>query len=134
MIAQGSALVNTAYFEQLKAEIDGIRSCAELQQWTQNTYASLTATMDGAASQLAVIEPIMQLLTSPEANPTAIVNWITSFITAFLTPYVKPYATYAAMLVAIVAAAAEIESAIQNKSSLFASCSVTVPGLPTVSV
>jgi len=134
MLPSGSSIVNPAYFEALTAKIGRTQTCEELQALTAEAFASITAMMDGAGSQMAIIKPILALLTAPEANPTAILTWLTSFITLVLTPYVKPFATYAATLAEVVVLVAVVEEAIATKGASFLECAVSIPSLPAIPV
>lgn len=130
MLPQGTLPVNLDYFTSLQKRIDGIGSCEQLKELTEEAYATITASMDGINAQIALLEPILALLTAPAADPDKIVTWITTFITSFLTPYVRPYTIYASQLTELTTKMAEIEAAISSAALKFPSCDVPIPSLP----
>lgn len=134
MNPQGSQPVNLAYFQSLTDQVNGVANCGELQSLTDEAYASINAMIKGIEDQLALLAPILALLTAPSANPAAIVTWITSFITGFLTPYVKPSATYTAQLTQLVAQMSAVAASIESKASSFEFCQVAVPPVVTTPV
>lgn len=134
MNPQGSQLINLDYFKSLTDQVNGVANCADLQAVTDEAFAGINVMIQGIEGQLALLAPILSLLTAPSASPTAIVTWITSFITGFLTPYVKPSATYAAQLTQLVAQMSAISVSIENKASSFEFCQVAVPPVVTTPV
>jgi len=73
------------------------------------------------------------LLTAP-TNPTAVITWVADFITDYLTPQLASYATYVAQLAALETEIAAVLAAIESAQAKFASCSITVPSLPTITI
>lgn len=127
MIPQGSNLINPEFFAELERRAGAVQTCAELQAFTDDALASLNASLAGINQQLALLAPILALLTAPGADPSKIVTWIKDFITAFLAPYVKPYTTYAAQLAALAAAIAQLSATLQARASLFDGCDLSIP-------
>jgi hypothetical protein len=131
MNPQGSQLVNAGYFQSLTDQVNGSVSCADLQALTTEVYASINTMIKGIEDQLALLAPLLDLLTAPSANLAAIVTWITSFIQSFLTPSTKPYFTYTAQLTEVVTQMTALSSAIAAKAASFEQCAVAVPPLVT---
>lgn len=127
MIPQGSAILNTAYFQSATNRVNAARSCAELQAIVTDVFGSVQAVQTSIGTELAAVQPILALLAAPASNPADIVTWITSFITGFLTPYTKPTVTYAAQLTAMAAQIAALTAAITAAQGRFSGCAVSVP-------
>jgi hypothetical protein len=126
-VPQGSTNFNVAYFASLTNRINAALSCAELQSIVDNEFPSIQGVKDSITAQIALIAPILALLTAPAANPTAIVTWLSTFITSFLTPYVVPYTTMAAQQTALLAQIAAIEAAVTSAQAKFPSCTFPLP-------
>lgn len=132
MIAQGSAIVNLEFFNAMNRRLESIQTCAELHAFMEEMTSSLNASIAAIGQQLAIIGPILELLTAPGIDPSKIVTWITKFIAAFIAPYAKPYITYAAQLAALSAAIGQLAANIQEKASELGNCSVSPPVLPGI--
>jgi len=125
------SLLNLDYFNNILAQINALSAsippnatlaeltaiAAELQSTIDSIYSDISLLESTITSQIALLGPIVALLTAPAANPAAIVTWLTSFITDFLTPYVKPYVTYAAQLTALNAQVAILTAAFEELAS-----------------
>lgn len=122
--------INTTYYGNLKRRIEGVNSCAALQEVAAEAVAALTKQQEEVAKQLAEIAPMLALLQPPTANLGRIVTWITDFINGFLKVQIKPYYEYQAQLVELSAQLAEVISALNDAKIKFPSCSLTVPSLP----
>lgn len=127
MLPQGSALINTEFFTELERRAGAVQTCAELQAFTEEALGSLNASLAAINQQMALLAPILALLTAPGADPSKIVTWIKDFIAAFLTPYVKPYTTYVAQLAALAAAIAELSATLQARATHFDACDLSIP-------
>ena len=127
MQAQGTGFLNPNYFTSLTNRINAATSCAELQAATNDVIASLSAVKAGVNSELAVITPMLALLSPPAANPSAIVTWITSFINVFLTPITRPHVTMYEQLVGMSMDITALISAITAKQATFSGCSISIP-------
>lgn len=128
MLPQGTSVINEAYFLAQQAEVAQCKVCAELQEKVNRLFASIKASLDGANSQVALLQPILALLEAP-LNPTAAVTWISNFITSFLTPYTKPLVTYVEQLAALTKQIEALTSAIENAKSKIPGCNITIPSL-----
>lgn len=126
MVPQGSVLLNTQVFASLTARINAAQTCAELQAATTEALDSLIAIKAAITAQIALLAPILALLTAP-TNPTALITWVGNFITSFLTPYVVPHATYLIQLTDMAAQVTSLVSAITAKEAAFAGCTITIP-------
>lgn len=131
MNPQGSQPVNTSYFQSLTDQVNGAASCADLQTLTNDAYASINTMIASIEAQLALLAPVLSLLSGPSANLGAIVTWINSFIASFLTPLTKPCTTYTAQLAELVAQMSALATAIAAKASSFEQCVVAVPPVVT---
>jgi hypothetical protein len=120
-------LLNTAYFTNLAARIEGAGSETELQTVVNDMIADLSMLESTITSQIALLEPINALLSAP-ANPTQVITWIGNFITGFLTPYVAPYVNLASQLTAIGTQVATLTSTIESVAAA-KGWSVTVPSI-----
>lgn len=126
MIAQGSTLLNTAMLNSLTTRVNRAGSCAELQALATEAMESLIAVKGGMTAQLALLAPILALLTAP-TSPTEVITWVADFITSFLTPYVVPYATVTAQLAELTTQVATLAAAMESKAAAFESCALTIP-------
>ncbi|MHA6236876.1 hypothetical protein [Pseudomonas fluorescens group sp. PF-69] len=131
MNPQGSQPVNAAYFQSLTDQVNNTDTCADLQAFTAEAFASVNAMIKGIEDQLAALGPLLDLLTAPSLNLGAIVSWITSFIESFLTPLTKPHSTYLAQLTELVAQMSALASAVAAKAASFEQCAVVVPPVVT---
>ncbi len=117
MNIQGSAPFNAQVFARLREQVDALDRCDQLARLSGEIQAAADGVVAGINEQLAVIEPIMALMTAPGANPAQIVTWLTDFISAVLTPVVKPYATLPLQLAQVTAELAQLTAALQSASS-----------------
>lgn len=122
--------VNVEYFEGLQRSIEGCASCEQLQAVVDESFASVSATMESMTAELARLQPLLALLTAPGANPAQIVTWITDYIDGVLRPMLGPALTIPVQLAAITAQMAELPPLITAKMAQFESCSVPIPPLP----
>jgi hypothetical protein len=127
VVPQGSVILNTAYFASLTEAINAAGSCAELQVLASQAIASLNANQSAINAQIALLAPMLALLTAPSASPTAIVTYLETLISAYLTPMLKPAVTYATQLTDLTAQIATMTAAITSKAGAFPSCSITIP-------
>lgn len=120
--------INTEYYQNLTARINGVNSCAALQDVASEALTALAQQQQVITEQIAAIQPILSLLSPPSANLGNIVTWITNFISKFLTPQIQPYYTYQAQLVALSAQLAQVTDAINSAKLKFPNCTITTPG------
>lgn len=122
MQPQGSGAVNTAYLDNITAQINAIENvpCEVLQSLANTVAADIEAQLTAIRAQISSLTAIV---TIPGANLGAIVGWITSFV----APYEIALATYEAQLSQILGAVAALESAIANAAARLTSCTITVP-------
>lgn len=125
MNPQGSQIVNVEYFTSLTQQVNSASSCAELQALVTKAINSINATTAAITAQLALLAPMVALL-SPPANPTAAVTWISNFITSYLTPQLASYTAYAAQQTALTAQIATLTAAINSKASEFTGCTISI--------
>lgn len=123
-------ILNLAYFENLELSLLGIgdavppnASVAELQEianqlqaMVDEVYGDISLLESTITSQIALISPIVALLTAP-TNPTELLTWVQTFITSFLTPYVIPFTTGTNQLIALGVQVADLTAAIENLAS-----------------
>lgn len=114
MIAQGSEIVNTAYFDGLVARVNAATSTAELQSHVNDAFASLSAQKAAVTAQLTSLAPYVELLTLPAANPAEIVTWLGKLATSLVAPQVAAATTYTAQLSAMTAKVADLTAAVQS--------------------
>jgi hypothetical protein len=119
--------INVAYFTALTDQVNAATSCAQLQAAVNSAFPAILAAQAAATAQLALITPMLALLTAPASNPGAIVTWITSLIENYLTPQLVPAVTLASQLTETIAAIASLTSAIESAAAKFESCSITIP-------
>jgi hypothetical protein len=123
MQPQGHSLVDTTYFTNLTNQINGIQgtgACAELQAVVNEVAASIEAELTAIRAQINALLPAITL---PSANLGSIVGWITNFAQPLITAYNNLVATEAAVLAAV----ANLETAIANAAARLTSCSITIP-------
>lgn len=114
MNAQGSQIVNAAYFDGLVDKIDSATSTAELQKHVNSAFGALAAHKSAALAQVSALAPYLELLTLPTANPTAIVTWLQKLVAAQIAPQVAAATTYAAQITATAAKVTALTTAVQN--------------------
>ena len=128
MQPQGDSPINAAYFAAQQAQFAACTACSELQQQVDMVFASLQATKTAINDQLALLAPMLALLTPP-TTPAEAVTWVTSFISAYLTPALVPYATLTAQLTELATQVAALVTAIQNAEAAIEGCTITIPPL-----
>jgi hypothetical protein len=126
MNPQGSQIIDTTYFTASTAAVNAASTCAELQLIATEALTSLKALEAGVQAQLALLAPMLALLTAP-TNPGAVITWIQTFITSYLTPQLVAYTTYTAKLAALVTQMANLTAAITAKAGSIPGCSITLP-------
>lgn len=115
--------VNTAYFTGLTDQVNAAQSCSELQVVAAKALAASRTALTSAEAQLALVTPMLALLTAP-TNPTEVITYIQTLISAYLTPQLSSSVTLTAQIAAATAAIASLESAIQSKAGSFPNCTV----------
>lgn len=121
MQPQGTALVNTAYFNSLTAQINAIDTCAALQAVVNTVMATLQAEIAAIEEQIASLLPLITLPT----DLGSVIAWITKLA----GPYIAAYENYIAQLAATVAAITALATAIENAASRLTHCTITIPPL-----
>jgi hypothetical protein len=121
MQPQGTALVNTAYFTQLTADINAVNGCADLQLLVNLAMATLQAEITAIEAQIASLLPLITMPT----DLGSVISWITNFA----TPLIKPYANYIAQLEQTLAAITALVAAIEKAAARLVNCHITVPGI-----
>ena len=121
MQPQGAAVVNTAYFDALTAEINAIDTCAALQAIVNTAMASLQAEVTAIESQIAALVPLITIPT----NLAGVITWITNFA----GPIIRTSENYAAQLTQTLAAIERLSSAIEAAAGRLTSCSISVPSI-----
>lgn len=114
MIAQGSEIVNTAYFDKLIDRVNSATSTAELQSHVNDAFGSLSAHKSAVLAQIEYLTPYLALLTLPAANPAEIVIWLGKLVTSLVAPQVAAAATYATQLTTLTAKVTDLTSAVQS--------------------
>ena len=126
-VGSGSVL-NTEYFNNIISQFGAVQNCAVLQAEVDQIWAGLQSQVNDINAQVAVLLPIISLLTAPGLDLGAIVTWITNFISAFLTPYAIPYTNYATQLTALIAQIATLTTAVNDAAArIGGSCTITIP-------
>ena len=114
MNAQGSEIVNTAFFDGLVDKVNSATSTAELQKHVNSAFGALSAHKAAILTQVENLAPWLELLSLPAANPAEIVTWLGKLVTAQIAPQVAAATTYAAQVTATVSKAAELATAVRN--------------------
>ncbi len=135
MELQGASVFNTAWVDQLTADINSVDACAALQRLVNLAMQTIQAEINAIEAQIAALLPV---ITIPGANLSAIVNWIANFV----NPLIVAYETYVAQLAQALAAVARLTAAIQAAEKRLTQCSITIPpvgvapgvGIPTGTV
>lgn len=130
-----SPAFSTAYFSNIIAQINALGSsnyseASELQSLINQVFGDLSVLQSTMTSQLAVLEPLLALVSAP-ANPAEVITWIGNFITGFLTPYIIPYTTLTSQLGILTSEVASLTSAIEAVAS-GKGWSITIPAVTNV--
>lgn len=119
MQPQGTGLVNTAYFDSLTAQINGINLCADLQAVVNEVMETLQAQVNAIEAQIAALLPLITLPT----DLASIITWIGHLA----APYIEAYNNFIAQLAQVLAKIAALVTAIENAAARITHCSITVP-------
>lgn len=119
--------LNTEYYTNLTKRINGVNSCAALQDVASEALAALAEQQASVTKQIEELAPILALLTPPSANLGRIVTWITDFINGFLKIQIKPYYAYQIQLVELSTQIAQVMDAINSAKLKFPNCTITPP-------
>jgi hypothetical protein len=120
---------DAAYFNKLAERIDHINGCGELQECVDEAFAAIQHQFDDITANLAVLQPLLALLTLSITDLPGVINAVKSIITNLVTPYVKPYLLYVAQIVELTTAVTNLTTAIENAAGRITSCSITIPPL-----
>lgn len=129
MNAQGTQIFDTSYIDSLTDQVNQIDVCADLQAFENRVMAEIQAQISSVESQMAFLEPIVEILENPAAALDKIVEWIGKFIDHVLKPIYQPYLTMVTQIEQAVQAVANLTAAIENAASRIGSCVVSAPGL-----
>lgn len=121
MQPQGTALVNTAYFDSLIAQVNAIDLCADLQAFVNEIMASLQAEVTAIEAKIAALAPIITLPT----DLASVITWITNFV----DPEIQAALNYANQVTQLVAKIAELATAIENAAARLTSCTISIPAI-----
>lgn len=121
MIPQGTALVNTEYFDSITAQINALDDCSILQTLVNQVMATLQAEVTAIESQIAALLPLITLPT----DLASVISWITSFA----TPAIRAYENYLATITAVMASINGLITAIQNAASRLTHCTISIPAI-----
>lgn len=125
MATQGTEIVDLEYFRNVKAAIDGVDTCADLQALAAEVRQAIADAQAGIAAELAKIQPMLALLELPGANLGQIVTYLKKLADNLITPIIKPYTLYAQQLAAILVELGEIASAIDAAANRIGNCKVS---------
>ena len=114
MFPQGAGFLNIAYFESLIERINSCRTQSELATIGADIDTTVNAQVAGIAANLAVITPMLSLLTPP-TSPNEVITWAGNVISDFLTPILKPAVSYAQQSTLLATQQAAIAAAIASK-------------------
>lgn len=125
-VPQGSATLNTAYFDALIARINGFDVCADLQAAVNDATSSIGDVKAAINAEMAKLAPILALLTAP-TSLGALITWAQNMINGVLQPIYQPYLTYEAQLIALATEISRLTAAISAAEARITSCSISIP-------
>lgn len=110
------AAINTAWVDNVVAEINAVPDCRALQQAIDQITAMINAQLAAIAAQLLALAGLMVVPT----NLATCISWIQSQINLYTSLYNQALATQAALLLAQIRIIAAINNKIANLN-----CSIT---------
>lgn len=128
-------LVNPAYFDAIKEQIDTVFDCADLQELTNEVMQAIADQLNGIAAQMGLLLPLQALLQLP-TNPNEIIDYLDTLVNALVGPLIEPFFVYQQQVIEIMAQVQEITDLLQYKSSILGGCGggVLIPSLPNVDI
>lgn len=123
MQLQGQSIVNTSKFDSTIKQLENASNCAELRELAADALAQLSAQQQAITSQLAQVQPLLNLLSAP-TSPTGVVTWVKDFIEDYLTPQFKPALAYPTQLAQLAQQISSLQSTISRVSAKFPDCSI----------
>lgn len=128
-------LVNPAYFDAIKEQIDTVFDCADLQELTNEVMQAIADQLNGIAAQMGLLLPLQALLQLP-TNPNEIIDYLDTLVNALVGPLIEPFFVYQQQVIEIMVQVQEITDLLQYKSSILGGCGggVLIPSLPNVDI
>jgi len=135
VIPQGSAVINTAYFDSLVDRLNSAVDISDLQDTVDDAFGSLSAHKAAVMAQIEALAPFLALLNPPTIDPSKIVTWITSLITTQIAPQVQVYTQYATEIAMLTSKVGELTSAVSAAEQRLKDKAATIGGtLPSISI
>lgn len=128
MTPQGSILTDTAYIDNVIAQLNHINLCADLQALITKAMASIQAHIAAVEMQIANLLPLKALLDIPTDLASAL-SWIEKLIAAQIQPGYNAYLNYVEQLAQLVVKIAQLTEAATAAAARIVSCAITVPVL-----
>lgn len=144
-------IINQAFYDSIDKAIDAAPTKEDLQQLVDSVFEQLTTKIEAMTEKIynpliAKVEPyvtminlIMEILSPPSIDPSAIVQWITKAIEAFkgiinaqlatLQPYIQQYNSLIEMINGFPAEIEQLQQHINNKMAE-KGWDITIPDLP----
>lgn len=133
MTPQGSSIINADYYRNVIKQIESINSCSMLQEYVDEVFAEIKAEQQAILDQIASLNIYLGLLNPPKSL-SALIRWVGNFITAFIDPNVRPILILVAQLSEMVSVLSELKAAISTAADNIRTCSIDIPGLPSISL
>ena len=142
MIPQGSAPFDCAYIQAivdeinaLSKDINSLNPQKDLQELVNEAFASLQAQITAAEGNIAILEPMIALLSLSITDLGSVITFLEKFVQIFLGPTLQAYFTLLSEIAAVTNALAQLTTAINNAMARFENVSVTIPPItiPTIS-
>lgn len=138
MIPQGTAVINTAYFDNIIDQLNGLsnleqEACAYLQQVIEQVFADIEAQIQSLLDKLQKLIPPLEIFPLPQSLQD-LITWAEKVAKSIAGPALAAYATVVINITLIATKVAEIQQAIQSVLSNGLNCSPNIPSFTMPSI
>lgn len=117
----------TAQINHISQNVNAVNPCALIQSLVNDIMPDLQIQISAINLNISLLLPIITL---PSVNLGAILGWIANFT----APYLQAYLNYIIQLEQMMAAIAQLVTAIETAASRLENCHLTIPPVVSVSV
>jgi CelD/BcsL family acetyltransferase involved in cellulose biosynthesis len=124
MQTESTAVVNTAYFDNITAQVNAIQGvdvCVGVQEILDEAAVAVQAQLDAIRKEISALLP----LSGSPGSLGAVISWIKSMA----SQYAAAIAAYEAEITQTLAAVGRLEAAIASLSKRLVTCNLSLPSI-----